>query len=73
MMRAVAAAAGGQARVVTGPKEASEWAEAQKKHQEKGSCAAHLALMVHQNENGCVGSFIIVDVRNFSRSKEKSV
>jgi hypothetical protein len=73
MMRAVVTAAGRQARVVAGLKQASEWTEAKKKHQEKGSCAAHLAVMIHENKNGCAGSFIIVDVCNFSNSKEKSV
>jgi hypothetical protein len=73
MVRAEASAAGRQARVVTGLKQASERAEAKKKHQEEGSRAAHLALIVHEDKSGCAGSFIIVDVWNFSSSKEKSV
>ena len=60
MVRAVAAAAGRQARVVAGLKQPSERAEAKEKHQDEGSRAAHLVLMVHEHKDGCVGSFIIV-------------
>ena len=73
MVLSVAAAAGRQAHVVTGLNQAGERAEAEEKHQEEGSRAAHLTLMVHEGKDGCAGSFIIVDVWNFSSSKEESV
>jgi hypothetical protein len=72
MVRSVTAAAGGQARVVTGLKQASERTKAEEQHQDEGSRAAHLVLMVHEHKDGCVGSFIIVEIRNFSCSKEKT-
>jgi len=73
MVNAVTAAAGRQARVIAGLKQPSERAEAKEKHQDEGSRAAHLVLMVHEHKDGCVGSFIIVEIRNFSCSKEKQV
>ena len=72
MVNAVTAAAGRQARVIAGLKQPSERAEAKEKHQDEGSRAAHLVLMVHEHKDGCVGSFIIVEIRNFSCSKEKT-
>jgi hypothetical protein len=63
MVRSLAAAAGGQARVVTGLKQASERAEAEKKHQDQGSCATHLTFMLHESrgrtriEGGTSGTF----------------
>ena len=49
MVRSVTAAAGGQARVVTGLKQASERTKAEEQHQDEGSRAAHLQTMLHES------------------------
>jgi hypothetical protein len=48
MVRSMTAAAGGQTRVVTGLKQASERAEAEEQHEDQGSRAAHLQTMLHE-------------------------
>jgi homoserine dehydrogenase len=56
MVRTVAAAAGGQARVFTGSERGPEWAKAEEQNQQNGKRAPHLALMVREKlDCGTVG------------------
>jgi hypothetical protein len=50
MMRSVAAAAGGQARVLTGFERGRKRAQAEDEYQKDGKRAPHLKLILQQNE-----------------------
>jgi hypothetical protein len=60
MVRTVAAAAGGQARVFTGSERGPEWAKAEEQNQQNGKRAPHLALEQSGNHgwpSGMIGLF----------------